>query len=212
MGRKSLIASTLDLFFAGNDTTAVTLKHGILNLLHHPEVQEKVHRELDSVMGARKFASLDDKPNLPYTCAVINEILRKSTVVPDAPRATTSQATIEGYTVPAGTIVYGNLKGIHHDPRFWLDPDTFEPDRFYDKKSKTCETNPNLIPFGVGRRYCFGQALAEKQLFLFFVGLMKAFVFKKAPKETLPDPNAETALRGGLRYVPDYKLLIDVRQ
>ena len=75
-------------------------------------------------------------------------------------------------------IVIANLEKIHHDGRLWTNPEKFDPERFYDQKNNAYKGSPNLIPFSVGKRYCPGQSLAEKELFLFFVGMLKKFHFK----------------------------------
>ena len=136
--------------------------------MQHPDVQERVQEELDTVLGNRATASLDEKTRLPFTCAVILEISRKASLVPVIGHTTTVNCEFEGYKIPAGTIVMGNLIGIHHDERFWTKPDVFDPDRFFDKDNNACLNSPNLVPFSVGKRYCLGQSLAEKELFLFF--------------------------------------------
>ena len=84
-------------------------------------------------------------------------------------------------------MIIGNLIKIHHDKRYWSNPETFDPQRFIDKESGKCINNINLMPFSTGKRYCLGQTLAEKDLFLFFVGLMKAFDFTCDKNEPLPD-------------------------
>ena len=117
------------------------------------------------------------------------------------------------HQIPKGTIVIGNAMGIHHDDRFWTKPHIFDPDRFYDKANRACKSSSYLIPFSVGKRYCLGQSLAEKEMFLFFVGLMKAFSFDKPKDEILPSPNMDTS-RGGkmfLRMAPSFKVLLTNR-
>jgi len=129
-GETSLVATMLDLFLAGTETTSSTLLWGILFMMQHPDVQERVQEELDTVLGNRATASLDEKTRLPYTCAVILEISRKASLVPVIGHTTTVNCEFEGYKIPAGTIVMGNLIGIHHDERFWTKPDVFDPERF----------------------------------------------------------------------------------
>ena len=213
-GEHSLISSLLDLFTAGTETTSSTLLWGILFMLHHPEVQDRVHSEIDHVMGDRLLANWSDRDNLPYTCAVINEIHRTSSIVQQGiPHVTTTEIDLDGHMIPKGTTVVGNLRRIHHDPRYWKNPDVFDPDRFYDQENNKCLNSNNLIPFMVGKRFCLGQTLAEKELFLFFVGLMKAFEFNRSPDDSLPDCNYDAGpKRSIIRCAPFYKVILKHRK
>ena len=71
------------------------------------------------------------------------------------------------------------------DPEHFPDPDVFIPERFIDEDGKFIK-DEQVCPFGVGKRYCLGQSLAEKEYFLFFVGVMRRFQFKPVPGMTLP--------------------------
>ena len=212
-GEESLVSSMLDLFLAGTETTTSSLMWGILFLLHHPEVQDNVHQELDRVLGDKKMVAYEERTLLPYTCAVINEIHRHASIVRVAlPHSMSKDITVEGYTFPKGTIVFGNLIRIHHDKRYWSHPDTFDPERFYDREKSVCTTNVNLMPFSVGKRYCLGQSLAEKEFFMFFVGLLKAFKFTPSKEDGLPDCGYHSGgHRGTIRFPPIYKVVLESR-
>jgi len=215
LDEKSLACTLGDLFLAGIETTTTTLIWGFLYLLHHPHVQEKVHLEIDKVLGDNKLATLEDEANLPYTCAVIKEILRHSSIVPKAvPHHTThSDVHINGMVIPKNSFVWPNLMRIHHDPRYWKDPLVFDPERFYDKENNKCLINSNLIPFGTGKRTCLGQPLAEKELFLFFVGLMKAFKYEVSPENPLPEWGFAAGHKNSfVRCPPKYQMILTPRQ
>ena len=213
-GKHSLISSLLDLFGAGTETTSSTLLWGILFLLHHPEVRDNIHKEIDNVMEDKPLASWADRESLPYTCAVINEILRMSSIVQTGlPHQTTADIELDSSIIPKGSIVFGNLKRIHYDERYWKNPNTFDPERFFDKENNKCFSSNNLIPFMVGKRFCLGQTLAEKELFLFFVGLMKAFKFYPSPNHPLPSCGYDSgAKRSIIRSSPLYKVIVQVRK
>jgi len=212
-GEESLIASCLDLFLAGTETTTSSLIWGVLFLLHNPDVQEKVHQELDKVLGAKTLANYDDRFNLPYTCAVINEIHRKASIVHNSlPHTATKDLEVNGYTIPKGATIVAHLIGIHHDQRYWEDPHKFYPERFISSESGACLSNGNLIPFSYGKRYCLGQSLAEKELFMFFVGLMKTFHFAPVENDVLTacDYHSGTK-RSTIRTPPIYNVVIRKR-
>ncbi|XP_058513259.1 cytochrome P450 2J1-like isoform X4 [Ochotona princeps] len=98
---QNLICCTLDLFFAGTETTSSTLRWGLLYMALYPEVQEKVHAEIDSVIGRWQQPSMAFRESLPYTNAVIHEIQRMGNVVPlNVPREVTVDTNLAGYHLP----------------------------------------------------------------------------------------------------------------
>ena len=209
-GEESLVSSLLDLFLAGTETTTSSLMWGILFLLHNPEVQDKLHSELESVLGDKETVDYEERSNLPYTCAVINEIHRCASIVRTAiPHSMTEDVVIDGHSFPKGAIVLPNLIKIHHDKRLWSNPNKFDPERFYDREKGACLSSENLMPFSVGKRYCLGQSLAEKELFMFFVGLVKAFKFEVSEKDGIPDCGYHAGSHVGIiRIAPLYKVIL----
>uniref|UniRef100_A0A8C6QN79 Cytochrome P450 2J6 n=1 Tax=Nannospalax galili TaxID=1026970 RepID=A0A8C6QN79_NANGA len=98
---ENLICSTLDLFFAGTETTSTTLRWALLYMALYPEVQEKVQTEIDSVIGQERQPSLADRESMPYTNAVVHEVLRMGNIIPlNAPRAVAVDTTLSGYHLP----------------------------------------------------------------------------------------------------------------
>ena len=121
-----------------------------------------------------------------FTNAVLEESFRCTGLVfASVPHNTTAPIECGGYTIPANTSVFGNLYYIMNDPEVWEDPCAFKPERFLDQDG-VFHHNERVIPFGIGKRYCMGQSLAEMEYFLFFVGLIQAFKFTPAKGEKLP--------------------------
>nr|KAF6303633.1 hypothetical protein mMyoMyo1_003580 [Myotis myotis] len=101
-----------NLFVAGTETTSSTLRYGLLLLMKHPEVQAKVHEEIDSVIGHNQRPSLKDKMKMPYTEAVLNEIQRYITLVPcNVPHAVTKDTKFRQYVIPKVRCVWENGLG-----------------------------------------------------------------------------------------------------
>ncbi|XP_038077368.1 cytochrome P450 2J6-like isoform X2 [Patiria miniata] len=174
-----------DLFFAGSETTTTTLRWMLLYMMLNPEVQTRVQRELDDVTGRNRFPRVSDKPQLPYTEAVICELQRVATIAPLAvPHSCSEDTKILGYDVPKGTILVSNLWYDHFDPTIWEDPTAFRPERFLDPDGKLV-SREELNPFGIGRRICLGEHLARMELFIFFTRLLHHFTFKK-PEDAPP--------------------------
>jgi cytochrome P450 family 2 subfamily U polypeptide 1 len=116
---------------AGIDTSAQTVSWLLLVLANRPEIQRKVHEELDRVIVVNSQPTLEDREGLPYLNAVVLENMRYRTVGPLAlPHKAVESCQVGGFTIPAGAQVLGNIYSIHHDPRFGESPDEFIPDRF----------------------------------------------------------------------------------
>lgn len=181
---ENLICSTLDLFFAGTETTSTTLRWGLLFMALYPEIQEKVHAEIDSVIGQWQQPSMATRESLPYTNAVIHEIQRMGNILPlNVPREVTVDTTLAGYHLPKGTMILTNLTALHKDPKEWATPDTFNPEHFLENGQ--FKKKEAFMPFSIGKRACLGEQLAKSELFIFFTSLMQKFTFKPPSDEKL---------------------------
>ncbi|XP_038073068.1 cytochrome P450 2J2-like [Patiria miniata] len=177
---ENLLRILTDLFGAGTETTATTLRWAMLYMMGHPEIQSRVQRELDGVTGRNRLPRIADKPELPYTKAVLCEIQRVATVVPlGLSHRCSEDTTLMGYKIPKGTIINANIWHNHFDPLVWEEPEKFRPERFLDRAGKF-RPREELIPFGTGRRSCPGEHLAKMELFIFFTHLLHHFTFKRA--------------------------------
>nr|QST15076.1 CYP370C7 protein [Diaphanosoma celebensis] len=181
----------LDLFIAGTETTTTSLLWLILLLASHPEIQEKVQREIDTHVPRDTLPTMEHRPKLNYTEAAIKESMRFSSSVPLGMfHAAIADADLRGYTIPKGTILFANLHKIHHSPEHWTKPEEFYPEHFLDEDGHL--TNPEaFIPFSAGKRICLGESLARMQLFLFTAALFQKFTFKfpgdRDPPSLVPD-------------------------
>ncbi|XP_006816322.1 cytochrome P450 2U1-like, partial [Saccoglossus kowalevskii] len=137
-----------DLFAAGTETTATTLKWGLLLMVLHPEIQDRVFNEIDQVVGENRLPRLDDRKNLPYTEATLLEIQRFGSIAPfTLPHCALKDTSLGGYNIPKGTEVIILLWSIHKEPTIWPDPDKFDPMRFYDEKNNAVKKSENFMPF-----------------------------------------------------------------
>ncbi|XP_006974087.1 cytochrome P450 2J4-like isoform X1 [Peromyscus maniculatus bairdii] len=181
---ESLICSTLDLFLAGTETTSTTLRWALLYMALFPEVQEKVQAEIDRVIGQEKQPSLADRNSMPYTTAVVHEVLRMGNIIPlNVPREVTVDTTLAGFHLPKGTLVQTNLTALHMDPKEWATPDIFNPEHFLENGQ--FKKRESFLPFSMGKRACPGEQLARSELFIFFTALVQKFTFKPPVKEKL---------------------------
>ncbi|KAE8736653.1 Cytochrome P450 CYP305 [Frankliniella occidentalis] len=189
---QSLITTVLDLFMAGGESTANTLSFCLMYMAMHPEVQAKVHAELDAVCsGADKAVTMSDKPKLPYVEATMFEVMRANTIAPLAiPHEATKEVEMNGYTIPQGTTILISIWATLNDKKHWGDPEVFRPERFID--SQGCfQKDPWMVPFGIGKRVCIGEGFAIQVAFLFFANLMNRFQFSlpagSPPPSTIPE-------------------------
>ncbi|XP_055353889.1 cytochrome P450 2C15-like isoform X2 [Paramacrobiotus metropolitanus] len=169
----------LNLFGAGTETTSTTLTWAIMYLLENPNVYAKVQAEVDEYIPAGQYATLDLRDKLPYTQAVIHEVQRMANLVPFAIRCPTEDVKINGYEIPAGTIITPSLYACHMDPKYFPEPHKFNPERFLDDNGHLRSKVEGFIPFSIGKRFCLGESLARMELFIFFPSLIRHFTFKR---------------------------------
>ncbi|XP_035658632.1 cytochrome P450 2U1-like [Branchiostoma floridae] len=183
---KELQEVLIDLFLAGTETTATTTRWALLYMMLNPDIQEKVHQEIDSVLG-QSAPSYAQRNQLPYTAATLAEVQRIKAIVPlSVPHAASRDTTLNGYNIPQEATIFINLWSVHMDPQLFPDPNTFQPERFLDQDGNFVK-HEAVIPFGIGHRVCLGEQLAKMELFMLFVSLMQRFTFHLP--EGAPEPS-----------------------
>ncbi|XP_077980157.1 steroid 17-alpha-hydroxylase/17,20 lyase-like [Glandiceps talaboti] len=176
-----------DIFLAGLDTTVHTLNWCVAYLMNYPDVQAKVHDEIDNAIGRDRPCQLSDRSSLPYCEAVIHEVMRIRTVSPyGVPHTTTCDTSVGGYCLPRGTWIMVNQWKIHMTEKEWKDPEEFRPERFLTQDGTLIPKAESFLPFSTGRRVCVGEALAKNELFLLFVNVFQNTVFTVPPGSNPP--------------------------
>ncbi|KAG5070988.1 hypothetical protein JHK86_006199 [Glycine max] len=169
----------MNILAAGTDTTAATSVWAMTALVKNPRVMKKVQEEVRNVGGTKDFLDEDDIQKLPYFKAMIKETLRLH--LPSQlliPRESTEECIVDGYRIPAKTIVYVNAWVIQRDPEVWKNPEEFCPERFLDSAIDYRGQDFELIPFGAGRRICPGIPMAAVILELVLANLLHSFDWK----------------------------------
>ncbi|XP_032081237.1 cytochrome P450 2C31-like [Thamnophis elegans] len=175
---ENLAQCIFDFFGAGTETTFATLMWALLLLINHPDIQEKVQKEIEDVFGFSGTISYQDRKKLPYTNAVFHEMQRlKYILLAGVPRQSTKDVKIRGYLIPKGTVIATDLRSVLLDPEQWETPEEFNPNHFLDKDGKFIERE-EFLPFGIGERACVGEQLARIEIFIFLTSLLKTFSFQ----------------------------------
>jgi cytochrome P450 len=166
MNDEQLRDEVLTLILAGHETTATALSWTWYLLGQHPEVEAKLHAELDAVLDGRA-PTMSDLANLNYTGMVIDEAMRFYPPVWAIGRAAIDDDEIMGYRIPKGSNLLLSQYHAHRHPSFWENPERFEPERFAAERAGG-RPRYAYFPFGGGPRMCIGNifALTEAQLVL----------------------------------------------
>ncbi|XP_026220349.1 cytochrome P450 2J6-like isoform X2 [Anabas testudineus] len=174
---EQLIIYSLDLHFAGTDTTSNTLLTGFLYLMTNPHIQERCQQEIDRVLVGKDRVGFDDRHNMPYMQAVTHEVQRIANTVPlSVFHCTTKDTELMGYSIPKGTIVIPNLTSVLNEEGQWKFPHEFNPENFLNDQGEFVKPEA-FMPFSAGPRMCLGEGLARMELFLIMVTLLRKFKF-----------------------------------
>lgn len=190
----------MTLFNAGHDSTAAGLAWIWYLLAQHPEVQTRLSEEADRVLAGRP-ATFDDVQRLVYTGQVVNESLR---LYPPTwillPRESVSDLQLRESTLPRGTWLYFSPFVTQRDPRFFPEPEKFDPDRFSAERADEIPQHA-WFPFGAGPHICIGINFALMEMTLIVATLLQRFRFRLAANQGSVEPEPLVAIRprGGLK-------------
>jgi len=148
----------MTLMLAGHETTALALTWTFVLLDRWPAVRQRLEAELADVLGSRR-PTVDDVPRLPFTAALVNEVLRLYPPAYVTGREALRDTTLGGVALPKRHVVLTSMVVVHRDPRFFPEPDSFRPERWLDGLEKRLPRGA-YIPFGLGGRKCIGASFA----------------------------------------------------
>ncbi|XP_044311371.1 cytochrome P450 4V2 isoform X2 [Varanus komodoensis] len=190
------IREEVDTFmFEGHDTTAAALTWAIYLLACHPEIQRKVHSELDEVLGdSDHHITLDDLKQLRYLECVVKEALRLFPSVPLFSRTLSDDCCIRGYKISKGLDVVIVPYALHRDPDVFPEPEEFKPERFFAENSAG-RSPYAYIPFSAGPRNCIGQRFAQIEEKAVLATILRHFSVQTKQRCTELCPVGELILR-----------------
>ncbi|XP_057780753.1 6,7,8-trihydroxycoumarin synthase-like [Salvia miltiorrhiza] len=167
----------VDIIIGGSDTTAASLVWALTALMKKPSSMKKVQAEVRQLAGKKEMIDEEDIEKLPYLRAVVKETMRLFPPAPLLlPRETTKKCSINGYEIEGGSMVYINAWAIARDPATWENADEFLPERFLSADHLDVRgQNPEVIPFGFGRRGCPGIGIAMSEIELALANVLCKF-------------------------------------
>lgn len=169
MSDRQIRDEVLIIFLAGHETTANALAWTWYLLARHPEVEARLHAELDRVLAGRP-PTLDDVAALTYTRCVIEESIRLYPPAYVIDRATQSDMAIGGFRIRRGTTIFLSPYLTHRDARWYPNPEQFDPDR-WSAEAKAARPKYAYFPFGAGPRVCIGEQFAWTEAILVLASL-----------------------------------------
>ncbi|MFM9111630.1 MAG: cytochrome P450 [Prochlorococcaceae cyanobacterium] len=196
-----LVEQLLLLLFAGYETTASSLSCLMAAVLQHPELEPWLRPELERLPWpppAEQAATAYDTNAAPRLAALVQEVMRLNPPVGGFFRRTTRELVLDGVSVPGGRVVQVALAASNRFSGIGSTGDDLE--RFRPQRHLDGDPGLTLLPFGGGERVCLGKALAELEIRLMAVGLLRQLALRLAPDQDLslqlvPSPSP----RGGLR-------------
>ena len=196
----------MTIFLAGHETTANALAWTWYLLSQSPEVEARVHEEVDRVLGGRT-PSVADLPKLTFIEQVITESMRLYPPAWIVGRRAIGPYEVGGYTLPARCLVLLSPYVLHRDARFFAEPETFRPERW------TSEFKQSLppfayFPFGGGTRRCIGEAFAWMELVLVAAFIAQRWRLRLEPGHpVVPQPVVTLRMKHGLRMTVERRSL-----
>ncbi len=205
MTNKQVKDEAMTLFVAGHETTANALTWTFYLLGQHPEVEQKLAEEITTGLQGR-LPTLADLPKLPYLEMVVKESMRMYPPAWTVSREAQEDFELGGYTIPKGSVLMMSMYVVHHDARYWDQPDAFLPERF---SAANEENIPKYayFPFGGGPRVCIGNQFAMME-----AELVLATIVQRYQLSLLPNQQIKLNPLVTLRPQPDIQMLVSKRE
>ncbi|KAH3826034.1 vitamin D(3) 25-hydroxylase-like [Dreissena polymorpha] len=207
-----ILGVAMDLINTSTLTSRGVISGVYFLLTHFPDVQDRIYQELIAVVGADRTPAVADMSMMPYTQACILETLRFQSHLPITATHTnlTDDVELEGYHIPRGASVYGNLWLVHHDDRVWSEPWKFKPERFLGADGSLLHKDPSLqqmryfMPFGEGHRSCMGVRVTYDRMFLFVTLLLQRHRLLPPAEGALPSSDPRDLVPGTVLQAPKF--------
>lgn len=198
MSDEQLRDEAITLFLAGHETTALALAHTLYLISKHPEVERRLAHEVTAVLGGRP-PSMGDVEALTYTTQVIKEGMRLYPPAWTTGREATEDVEIGGYRIPKGGQLLFAQWVVHRDPRWFPNPEAFDPDRWEPQRVADLPRYA-YFPFGGGPRVCIGNHFAMMEAVLIMAMVVQRYHLELLPGERLElVPSVTLRAKRGMR-------------
>jgi cytochrome P450 len=197
MSDQQLRDEVITLFLAGHETTALLLAHTIYLLSKHPDVERRLQAEVTAVLGhdggrppmppgpaGSRLPTADDVRALPFTERVLKETMRLYPPAWTTGREVAEDVEIGGYVLPKGAQVLASQWVVHRDPRWFPNPEGFDPDRWLPERAKDIPRYA-YFPFGGGPRICIGNHFAMMEATLILALVVQRYRLELLPGQRL---------------------------
>ncbi|XP_077980629.1 cytochrome P450 4V2-like [Glandiceps talaboti] len=190
------IREEVDTFlFEGHDTTAAAAVWASYMIATHPDVQDRLHQEMDTIFGdSDRSVTMDDLKEMKYLDCVVKETLRLYPSVPIFARTLDCDVTLAGHHVPKEVMLIVAPFTLHRDPTYFPDPEVFDPDRFLSKNSSGRHPY-SYVPFSAGLRNCIGQKFAMYEEKVVLSSMLRNFNISTTQTKDELFPTGELILR-----------------
>lgn len=201
MSEQQLLDESKNLILAGHETTSNTLSWTWLLLTRHPEVEARLHAELDAVLEGGRAPTVEDLPQLNYARMVISEAMRLLPPVWSVGRRARQDMNLGGYFIPAGAMLSMSQWVVQRDERWFPQPLEFTPERWAGGLEKTLPKYA-YFPFGGGPRVCMGENFARMEAVLLLASIARRFRLRVLDPEAVElEPSITLRPRRGLPVV-----------
>nr|XP_033818973.1 cytochrome P450 3A29-like isoform X2 [Geotrypetes seraphini] len=180
-----IMAQSLVFILAGYETTGSSLSFLSYNVATHPEVQHRLHEEIDKILPNKATPTYEALMQMEYLDMVINESLRLYPPGGRLERVCKKTVEINGLTIPEGIPTMVPVFAIHRDPEYWPEPEEFRPERF-SKENKDSVDPYTFLPFGAGPRNCIGMRFALLIMKAAMAVLLQNFSFQTTKDTQVP--------------------------
>ncbi|XP_032631177.1 cholesterol 24-hydroxylase [Chelonoidis abingdonii] len=178
---ENILDNFVTFFVAGHETTSIQLSFTIMELGRQPEILERLHAEVDEVIGAKRNIDYEDLGRLEYLSQVLKESLRLYPPIPGTVRWTGKENVIESVRIPGNSSLFFSTYVMGRLEKFFKDPLTFNPDRFNKDAPKPYFT---YFPFSLGPRSCIGQIFSQMEAKVVMAKLLQRFEFQLVPGQS----------------------------
>lgn len=185
---KKILSQVKTMIFAGHETTANVITWAFYFLSCYPEWQDKIYKEFSE--RGFSISSEEDLKTFTTINLFLKEVLRMRPPAWSFGRVATSEDRIHGEEVHSGDLISISPFLIHHHPDYWVNPESFNPERFLVSPAPY-----TFIPYGAGPRICMGERLANLEMSMFLIHAIKEFKFSHSFKSTNIQMNAQVSLR-----------------